>query len=214
MVNSKGATNLHQKVPKTQLPLLGTVMDKQSPLVKMEIHWWLQKGLENVQGSFWLYFGQVWWAVVKTSIYRHSFKNSGEDTKIHWEDMKNICNCFLSWRIICPGSAATIAEHWPKMGHLCDIYHRTKKCHCQSEARLQKCREIHFWYILCPFWLPSNWTPSWVPTIDDFWLILTQGRTGYLSIGHMSKHMLIGGINALPYSSHMPTVHIWNLIQK
>ena len=47
------------------------------------------------------------------------------------------------------------------------------------------------------------------------WLVLLtpQGRTGYLSIGHMSKHMLIGGINALPYSSHMPTVHIWNLIQ-
>ena len=42
---------------------------------------------------------------------------------------------------------------------------------------------------------------------------LSQGRTSYLSIGHMSKHMLIGGINALPYSSHMPTVHIWNLIQ-
>ena len=39
-------------------------------------------------------------------------------------------------------------------------------------------------------------------------MILTQGRTGYLSIGHMSKHMLIGGINAPPYSSHMPTVHI------
>ena len=41
----------------------------------------------------------------------------------------------------------------------------------------------------------------------------TQGRTGYLSTRHMSKHMLIGGINTLPYSSHMPTVHIWNLIQ-
>ena len=38
--------------------------------------------------------------------------------------------------------------------------------------------------------------------------MVTQGRTGYLSSGHMSKHMLIGGINALPYSSHMPTVHI------
>ena len=42
---------------------------------------------------------------------------------------------------------------------------------------------------------------------------VSQGRTGYLSIVHMSKHMLIGGINALPYSSHIPTVHIWNLIQ-
>ena len=37
---------------------------------------------------------------------------------------------------------------------------------------------------------------------------VAQGRTRYLSIGHMSKHMLIGGINALPYSPHMPTVHI------
>ena len=36
----------------------------------------------------------------------------------------------------------------------------------------------------------------------------TQGRTGYLSSRHMSKHMLIGGINALPYSSHVPAVHI------
>jgi len=34
------------------------------------------------------------------------------------------------------------------------------------------------------------------------------GRTGYLADGHMSKHMLIGGINALPYSSHMPTMYI------
>ena len=42
---------------------------------------------------------------------------------------------------------------------------------------------------------------------------VAQGRTSYLSIGHMSEHMLIGGINALPYSSHMPTMHIWNLIQ-
>ena len=42
--------------------------------------------------------------------------------------------------------------------------------------------------------------------------LIPQGRTSYLSIGYMSKHMLIGGINALPYSSHMPTVHIWNLI--
>ena len=40
------------------------------------------------------------------------------------------------------------------------------------------------------------------------YIVITQGRTGYLSTGHMSKHMLIGGINALPYSSHMPTVHI------
>ena len=45
-----------------------------------------------------------------------------------------------------------------------------------------------------------------VGTTYHKWLIAnteTQGRTGYLSIGHMSKHMLIGGINALPYSSHM-----------
>ena len=43
--------------------------------------------------------------------------------------------------------------------------------------------------------------------------VQTQGRTSYLANGHMSKHMLIGGINALPYFSHIPTVHIWNLIQ-
>ena len=43
--------------------------------------------------------------------------------------------------------------------------------------------------------------------LDHIILGKTHGRTGYLSIGHMRKHMLIGGINALPYS-HMPTVHI------
>ena len=37
---------------------------------------------------------------------------------------------------------------------------------------------------------------------------LPPGRTGYLANGHMSRHMLIGGINALPYSSHMPTMYI------
>ena len=41
-----------------------------------------------------------------------------------------------------------------------------------------------------------------------FCILLAQGTTGYLANGHMSKHMLIGGINALPYSSHIPTVHI------
>jgi len=36
----------------------------------------------------------------------------------------------------------------------------------------------------------------------------TLRRTGCLANGHMSRHMLIGGINALPYSSHMPTMYI------
>ena len=54
-----------------------------------------------------------------------------------------------------------------------DIDHGTKKCHHQSATRLRKCREIPFWYALYPFWLASNWTPTQVPTFDDFWSIST-----------------------------------------
>jgi len=41
----------------------------------------------------------------------------------------------------------------------------------------------------------------------------TLGRTSYLANGHMSRHMLIGGIIALPYASYMPTLYIQNLTQ-
>ena len=54
-----------------------------------------------------------------------------------------------------------------------DIDHGTKKCHHQSATRLRKCREIPFWYVLYPFWLASNRTPTQVPTFDDFWSIST-----------------------------------------
>jgi len=37
---------------------------------------------------------------------------------------------------------------------------------------------------------------------------LSLWRTSYLANRHMSKHMLIVGINALPYSLHMPTMYI------
>ena len=62
--------------------------------------------------------------------------------------------------------------------------------------------DTQFVDLSCP-WLYSN----------SMCFNLSQGRTGYLANGHISKHMLIGGINALPYSSHMPTMYIGNLIQ-
>jgi len=55
-----------------------------------------------------------------------------------------------------------------------DSNHGTKKCHHQSATRLWKCRQIPFWYVLCPFWLASNWTPTHIPTFDDFWPISTH----------------------------------------
>ena len=74
----------------------------------------------------------------------------------------------------------------------------------------------------CMFFLPMYFSPSFVawwrthpgtecsriPKASCIGISGTPGRTGYLANGHMSRHMLIGGINALPCSSHLPTMYI------